>query len=224
MSGCTTGDAAAADVGPAPVERRILDAALRCLARWGVAKTGLDDIAREAAVSRATAYRAFPGGKDTVVAAVVADQIDRFGAELSERLRAEDQLEGLLVVGLTFAARALAGHEALQFLLAHEPDQLLPHISFGRFDEVLATASQLVEPHLTRFLGDEAALRTGEWLTRLVISYAITPSSSYDLTDEADAGRLVRSYVLPGLAGRRPARPSTRVAERRLPEPDRTRW
>ena len=42
---------------------RIVDAALRCLARQGIAKTTVDDIAREAGLSRATLYRAFPGGQ-----------------------------------------------------------------------------------------------------------------------------------------------------------------
>ena len=188
-------------------ERRILDAALRCVGRWGVAKTTLDDIAREAGVSRATIYRTFPGGKDTVIGAVVADEVDRFGAALAERLASAEDLEDLLVTGVTFASARLAGHQALQYLLVHEPDQVLPHISFGRFDRVLGAAAALVAPHLTRFVGDEVALRTGEWLTRLVLSYALAPSPAYDLAERADAARFVRSYVLPGLPTRHDARP-----------------
>ncbi|MEA2588672.1 MAG: hypothetical protein QOH66_1599, partial [Actinomycetota bacterium] len=48
-------------------EQRVIDAALRCIARWGIAKTTLDDIAREASCSRATIYRLFPGGKDALL-------------------------------------------------------------------------------------------------------------------------------------------------------------
>ena len=40
---------------------RILDAALACIARVGVGKTTLDDVAREAGCARATVYRCFPG-------------------------------------------------------------------------------------------------------------------------------------------------------------------
>ena len=50
-------------------EQRIVDATTRCIARWGVAKTTLDDVAREASCSRATVYRLFPGGKDAVLEA-----------------------------------------------------------------------------------------------------------------------------------------------------------
>jgi AcrR family transcriptional regulator len=50
---------------------RIVDGALRCLARQGVAKSTVDDIARQAGLSRATVYRTFPRGKDDILAAVV---------------------------------------------------------------------------------------------------------------------------------------------------------
>jgi AcrR family transcriptional regulator len=190
---------------PGRVERRVLDAALRCLARWGVAKTTLDDIAREADVSRATVYRAFPGGKDTVLDAIVADELARFGSELALRLAGADDLESLLVTGVTYASRTLTGHDALQYLLVHEPEQVLPHVSFGRYDQVLAAAAQLVAPHLARFVGEGLAARTGEWVTRLVLSYTLAPSPFYDLTDEDDVRRFVRSYLLPGLT---PSAPS----------------
>ena len=53
------------------LEQRMVAAAIRCVSRWGLAKTSLDDIAREAGASRATAYRVFPGGKDRWVETVV---------------------------------------------------------------------------------------------------------------------------------------------------------
>ena len=49
---------------------RVLDATLTCIARVGVAKTTLDDVAREAGCSRATVYRYFPG-KQPLLDAVV---------------------------------------------------------------------------------------------------------------------------------------------------------
>ncbi len=207
MPTITMSDGATPGTSTDGVERRVLDAAMRCLARWGVAKTSLDDIAREAGVSRATVYRAFPGGKDTVLDAIVADELGRFADDLAEHLDAADDLEALLVVGITFAARTLTGHDALQYLLVHEPEQVLPHVSFGRFDQVLAGAAALVAPHLARFVGEELALRTGEWVTRLVLSYTMSPSPSYDFTDAADVRRFTRSYLLSGLDDRSTAAP-----------------
>ena len=181
------------------IDRRILDGALRSLARWGVARSSLDDIAKEAGCSRATVYRAFPGGKDTLLVAVVADEVARFTAGLRSVLAGADTLEDLLVSGITFAVRTLTGHDVLQLLLAHEPELVLPHVSFAGLDRFLAGASQLAAPHLRRFMDDELALRTGEWLTRLVLSHTLSPSSSPDLTDPESTRSFVRGYVMPGL-------------------------
>lgn len=187
---------------PDPGERRILDAALRCVARWGVAKTSLDDIAREAGVSRATVYRLFPGGKDVLLDALVHDQLAQFFAAVTAELDAAEDLDDLLVAGITTASRALQGHAALQFLLAHEPEAVLPHVAFGRFDVVLRAASELLAPWLAPHTGAELAPRAGEWVTRLVMSYTLSPSPSFDFTDEGDVRRFVAAYLLPGLTAR----------------------
>jgi len=56
------------DVAPA-AETEVLGATVECVARWGLSKTTLDDVARAAGVSRATVYRLFPGGRDVLVRA-----------------------------------------------------------------------------------------------------------------------------------------------------------
>jgi len=52
------------------VRERLLQATYSCVARWGLAKTTVEDAAREAGVSRATVYRYFPGGRDELISAV----------------------------------------------------------------------------------------------------------------------------------------------------------
>src|SRR5262245_57573272 len=111
-------------------EERLADAALRCIARWGVAKTSLDDVAREAGCSRATVYRVFPGGKDALLGAVGRREIDRFFVGLQVAIAGIDDLEDLLVAGMVHTTRALQSNAALIFLLAHEPEFVLPRISF----------------------------------------------------------------------------------------------
>lgn len=185
-----------------PGERKVLEAALRCIARWGLAKTTLDDIAREAGLSRATVYRLFPGGKDVLMDVLVHDQLAQFFAALTAKLEAAADLEELLVAGITTASRALTGHAALQFLLAHEPEAVLPHVAFGRFDVVLGAAAAYLAPWLSPHTGAALAPRAGEWITRLVVSYTLSPSPSFDFTDEGDARRFVAAYLLPGLTAR----------------------
>jgi AcrR family transcriptional regulator len=181
-------------------DQKVLDAALACFARWGLTKTTLDDIAREAGVSRATVYRLFPGGKDVVFDAVAGRERARFfeglRAELEQRT---DDLEELVIAGVTFASRSIAEHGALQFLLTHEPDVVLPLVAFDRLDLVLDHAAAFCTPYLTPHVGKEWAPRAAEWITRMVISYSLVPADGFDLSQDADARRFVRSFVLPGL-------------------------
>ena len=86
-------------------DRPLIHAAARCVARWGIRKTSLDDIAREAGVSRATAYRVFPGGKDRVVEVLFQHRAGVLFHQWSVELQAAETLEDLLVVGLGAALR-----------------------------------------------------------------------------------------------------------------------
>jgi AcrR family transcriptional regulator len=185
------------------LDQRILEATLRCVARWGVGKTTLEDVAREAGCSRATVYRAVPGGKEGLIEAVVASELGRFFGQLGDALDAASSLEDALVGGMVFSSRWLANHGALQFLLAYEPETVLPHIAFRRMNEVLATAAAFVAPYLGRWLPGDDALRAAEWGIRIVLSYTSCPADDVDLADEASARRLVQTFVLPGLVTNR---------------------
>ena len=179
--------------------QRVLDGVLRCIARWGMAKTTLEDIAREAGCSRATVYRLFPGGKDSILEALIEAEVTRFFGELADRIDGVGPLEELLVVGMTYAATVLAEHGALQYLLAHEPELVLPRLSFHQLDEVLLMVSGVVGPYLAPHVGADEAPRAAEWLTRVVLSYALCPSATVDLRDPESTRRLVRTYLIPGL-------------------------
>ncbi len=199
MSAVALSDRPAALQDLTQLEVRVLDAATRCIARWGVAKTTLEDVGREAGCSRASVYRAFPGGKDALVQRLVHRELDRFFARIERRAAAAGSLEDLLVGGTVEAGTAVLDHVALQYLLHYEPEAILPHVSFSRFDEVLAHAADFAAPHLERWLDPEQARRAAEWVTRVVASYVMCPSVGVDLRDEDSVRQLVRHFILPGL-------------------------
>jgi AcrR family transcriptional regulator len=186
-------------------EARIIDATLRCIGRWGMAKTTLDDIARQSGYSRATVYRIFPGGKDGLVERVASVEIARFFRGVADRLDAAQSLEDLLVVGIAEVARRLRDHEALQFVLAHEPEVILPKLAFSHQDEVLRAATAFAAPYLARWLGHEESARAAEWVARIVLSYTSNPADHVDMGDEDSVRSLVRAFVLPGLVAAVPA-------------------
>lgn len=182
------------------LERRVVDAMLGCIGRWGIAKTTADDIARAAGISRATLYRVFPGGKDVAFGALLRHEARRFFDAVTDRLDHAETLEDLLVVGITDGARFLTGHQALSYVLAHEPERVLPAFAFHRLDRALAIATSFTAPHLRRFVADDdAAAADAEWLVRMVLSYLMNPSPTLDLTDEADVRRFVTTYIAPAL-------------------------
>jgi AcrR family transcriptional regulator len=184
------------------VEERIADAALALVAQHGFRRTTLADIARAANCGRATIYRVVPGGKAELLEQVARRELERFLDDLVRRLDQAASLEDALVIGLTTSARAVRDHAALQYVLNHEPDVLLPFLGFRESDRLYAAAAVGCAPHLARFLGPDDAGWAAEWVTRIVVSYSFAPADSVDLTDEADARALARLLLMPGFRPR----------------------
>lgn len=201
MVAVSTIDRAAPGAISDPLEARVVDAMLECIGRWGLAKTTADDIARSAGISRATLYRAFPGGKDVAFDAVVRHETTRFFTTVTARLDSAAALDDLLVIGIVEAARFLQGHRALGYVLAHEPERVLPAFTFDRLEHTLAVATAFAAPHLARFIADrEAASADAEWVVRILLSYALNPSPTLSLTDDASVRRFVTTYLMPALS------------------------
>src|SRR6476620_5272834 len=102
-------------VAPAPTASldkggRIRDAALVCIGRFGLAKTTVDDIAREAGCSRATLYRYFDG-KPAILRAAVAAELDRVATALVEAGRAEPTFADAVTAVVVLGAREVRGRD-----------------------------------------------------------------------------------------------------------------
>lgn len=176
---------------------RVLDAALTCIGRVGLAKTTLDDVAREAGCARATVYRYFPG-KQQLIAALVEREVATFQFRLLTAASGAESLGDAVTAVITTAADALCAHPALTFVAAHEPEVLLPHLAFERESAVLAGAADLVAPAFEPFLPIDRATRLAEWVARITLSYLCCPSEHIDVNDSLQVRALVDDFVLPG--------------------------
>jgi AcrR family transcriptional regulator len=194
-------------------QARAVAALLRCVGRYGLAKTNLDDVAREAGCSRATLYR-WVDAKPELLRLAVASEEARLLGLLRETIAGAADLPEAIVVGVVTAARELAGHEALQFLLAHEPATVYGHLSFAEGDALMLHIADALAPAFARWLprdtgpgtDGDAAQRAADWLVRVVRTCCLTPKPALDLTDEALARAFLEQFVIPGIAGHRESR------------------
>jgi len=180
------------------VPERASEALLTCIARFGLSKTTLDDVAREAGCSRATLYRYFDG-KRALVIRTVDVELTRMTARAVAAADRETSLVDAVVALVTVSARELIGHAALQFLLAHEPESVLGQLAFGPGDRLLVRVGDAYAPAFRRWMSDDDARRAGDWLARVLRSYVLMPKPSIDLTDTGAARSFLEELVVPGL-------------------------
>src|SRR5436309_7734606 len=88
---------------------RVLDAALACVARVGVAKTTLDDVAREAGCARATVYRCFPG-RQALFRALVEREARRLGERATAAAAATDTIGDAVAAVIHTGAETFRTH------------------------------------------------------------------------------------------------------------------
>lgn len=181
---------------------RILEAAVTCIERWGLAKTSLEDVANEAGLSRATVYRYFGGGREELVGETIGWEVAKYLGRLADAVEPERGIEDKLVRGLVFGHQAIDDHLLLQRVLSTEPDAFL-----AGFQPVMPAMAALVQGEVGRLLADEHvrpeldAEEAAGYITGLFLSYLGNPGQ-WDLTDELAVHRLVRTQFLAGILDR----------------------
>lgn len=155
----------------------ILDAAVEAMARYGLARLAVEDVASEAGVSRQTVYRYFDSRDGLIAAAVLREEqafIDRMVAAAGEH----EEFRPALEAAIAEALQAPREHPFLDRLLETEPEALLPFLTTGR-GPVLSAARPVVERLLGEWLphlGEAELGQIADAVSRLMISYAINPS------------------------------------------------
>lgn len=186
---------------PDPPRERLLEATYACVARYGIAKTTVEDVARQAGLSRATVYRHFPGGKDQLVNATIAWESSRFFERLAVAVADAPDLETLLADALMFAHVAFEEHAVLQKVLETEPELLLPQLTVENARLIAFVSTFLAGPlerARNRLTPGLDVGRAAEHIARLVLSFVGTPGR-WDLTDPAQVDELVRTELLAGV-------------------------
>ena len=174
-------------------------AAYACVARDGMGRATVEDIAREAGVARATVYRAFPGGRDELVTAAVAHAVREFFAGLRADIGEVHDVVTLLERGLVAGRRRLDQHAVLQRSLRDEADRIVPELA-----SVVPVVLDALRAELAARLAGER-LRPGvevdeaaDLVARLTLSLISSPGG-WDMDNPGAVRRLVRGQLLAGV-------------------------
>lgn len=123
---------------------RLLDAAETCFGQFGLAKTTIEDVAKEASVSRATVYRYF-SGRDEVVSGVILRATERYLEKIRSRVEAQPDLGAAVLEFIEVTLRAARREPTVGLLFTS--DEGLD--SGGIIDGASIALFELVEEFLT---------------------------------------------------------------------------
>ena len=189
---------------PLSLHDRLLAATYRCVERFGLGKTTIDDIAKESGVSRATIYRQFAGGSDELLLETVGWELSNYFNRLADKVRDAPSLAELLRRGLAYAHRSVAEHAVLRKVMETEPERLLPLLT-TESAKTLPFIADFLLPYLRRE-AEAGRLRTGvdidraaEYLARSILSLIGAPGR-WDLDDPDQVSDLVEVELLGGIA------------------------
>jgi AcrR family transcriptional regulator len=185
-------------------QAHFLDAAEACFDRYGVNKTTMEDIAREAGVSRPTVYRHF-ADRESLILAVVMRRARSLIAKAQAFILRQGTFEDQLVEGLLFLVRTGRNDPFVRLLVNPEQLEFAQQI-LGSTDAAVDLTHEMWEPIL------KDAVNRGElnpsldfhaiaaWLTHVELILV----GRIDLTpDDNEVREMLRTFLLPAFVSSR---------------------
>lgn len=183
---------------------RLLDAAEECFARFGPSRTSIEDVARQAKVSRSTVYRYFEGRNELLAAAYMRQNAAVF-----------DRVKILMAEPGTFAERVV--RVTVRAINALRSGRFFPMLFNS--DGALMSSQAIIASKMFYEAGratmqpffEEAQSRGElppdldledfiEWHLRLIFSFAMFDSPTP--RDQSSLSRLLETFIAPPLTAR----------------------
>jgi AcrR family transcriptional regulator len=176
-----------------------LEATLTCIANGGMKGFTVEDVARQAGLSRATIYRYFPGGRDQLVTETVTWEVGRFFVRLAEAIADDPDFRTRVEQGLAFAHRSLRDHDAFQRAMATDQGEIRARLA-GIAPIVLGVIHSYLEPLLEAetLVDGVTPIEAADHLARLIGSL-IVDEGVWDLGDPSQVHELVDRWLLSGI-------------------------
>jgi AcrR family transcriptional regulator len=184
-------------------EERILAAAELCLARLGVTRLSITDVAAQAGISRGGVYLHF-ADRQTLLDAVLTRAANRFVASSAEPISRRRTLVGQVAEAAVFIREHL-GDSVLTLRLPADEESLLATLLTSRLERMVVAWVEFWLPYLAE-AEDRGELRAGvdhrqaaEWIVRMMLSFAVMPGVSFDADHPDQVRAFVRSFIVDGL-------------------------
>jgi AcrR family transcriptional regulator len=184
---------------------RLVDAAEECFSRFGASRTSIEDVARQAKVSRSTVYRYFEGRNELLAAAYMRENTAVF-----------ERVKILMTEKGTFAERVV--RVTVRAINALRSGRFFPMLFNS--DGALMSSQAIIASKMFYEAGhatmqpffEEAQSRREipadleiedfiEWHLRLIFSFAMFDSPTP--RDQASLTRLLKTFIAPPLSARR---------------------
>jgi AcrR family transcriptional regulator len=185
-------------VEEANTREALISAAQHCIARFGLAKTTMSDVASAATVHRATVYRYFTDREELVAAVFLREAAPLLAQAVQKLETSEDVAEGL-VDALVESISEMRRSEIVQTLLSSD-SPVAAHRSLMS-EQVANVARTTAEPALRRAVA-EGRLRPGvtfddasDWILRVGFSLL----SDDQRVSMEDQRQLLKTFLVPAL-------------------------
>jgi AcrR family transcriptional regulator len=191
------------DAIPEGTQARILAAAELCMARLGVSRLSMTDVAVQAGISRGAVYLHF-ADRGALVDAVLTRAAHRFVASSAETVSRRRTLVGQVTEAAVFIREHL-GDAVVTLRLPADEESLLATLLTSRRERMVEEWIDFWLPYLAS-AEERGEVRAGidhrqaaEWIVRIMLSFAVMPPISFDPDSPAQVRAFVRSFIVDGL-------------------------
>jgi AcrR family transcriptional regulator len=183
----------------AEAREQILAAAENVIARYGVSKTTMDDIGRQAGVSRPTVYRYF-GDRDNLLGALIERRARMLFDRARQYIFGFESFTDQLVEGLLYLVDHGRRDPIVRILVGPEHLGVTTPIVNGS-DLVAELTAEMWGPILQRAIqrgeirSDLDVLAVGQWLA--LVQFILVGRRDVTSTDDPGVRTMLKTFVLP---------------------------
>lgn len=179
---------------------RLLDAAETCMQGKGRSGTTMEDIARQAGVSRATVYRYF-ASRESVVSGVIVRAAERYLHRTSGRILAHIDLGSAILDFVSVTVRAARREPIIGMLFASDDELAGVGLAEGTSVALFELVAEFLRPvfaaHWHQLEAGVSVDDAAEWILRIILSLLAVRGPRHRSPEGIDA--FLRRFLLPAL-------------------------